>query len=235
VGNSQKDASHGLHLTGSSPGAWGTQFKEIFHGKYNRFIPTCVGNSYFTMTFFMRITGSSPRAWGTHNYVPAGYGHNWFIPRCVGNSQLIHWAGQFRLVHPHVRGELNNVSGNVHNNTGSSPHAWGTLCKRPGIQDKRWFIPRCVGNSNCIDFWSGGNPGSSPHAWGTRQCNDTCPAYLWFIPTCVGNSMLEGGILAYRLVHPHMRGELICKTCICPGIGGSSPHAWGTRWQALLP
>ena len=96
---------------GSSPRVWGTHRVAVAHTFIDRFIPTCVGNSYRSPQLFLCLpvhphmcgelrsssswnlfdTGSSPYVWGTHQF-PLGSLQSWrFIPTCVGNS-----LGSFR-------------------------------------------------------------------------------------------------------------------------------------------
>ena len=111
---------------GSSPRVWGTpQYKSnALH--YQRFIPTCVGNSYEQSLVLIQHSvhphvcgellviypiiicpaGSSPRVWGTlgpHLFYPK---HHRFIPTCVGNSYTPDFVLNLISVHPHVCGEL---------------------------------------------------------------------------------------------------------------------------------
>ena len=73
--------------TGSSPRAWGILWRQGMDMKKDRFIPTCVGNTFRVVSLYQASTvhphvrgeyprpnpgasssvGSSPRAWGIHN------------------------------------------------------------------------------------------------------------------------------------------------------------------------
>ncbi len=112
-------------LLGSSPRAWGTPHSQQADPLSGRFIPTCVGNTveqseqlvpasvhphvrgehHWNRSANIRKSGSSPRAWGTHNDAAIVGNSGRFIPTCVGNTQPRSSRGQFRPVHPHVRGE----------------------------------------------------------------------------------------------------------------------------------
>ncbi len=133
-------------IVGSSPRAWGTHAVRNIDKGYQRFIPTCMGNSFPRYSRGAPIPvhphvhgelspdqsensssfGSSPRAWGT--LIP---GRNFdlfyrFIPTCMGNSSLQHESGLHGPVHPHVHGELRSAIDAVDFRFGSSPRAWGT-------------------------------------------------------------------------------------------------------------
>ena len=90
---------------GSSPRAWGTGDLTLIAQAYQRFIPTCVGNSTTLpdrpritpvhphvrgeqdrrITIQQESTGSSPRAWGTAMESFVKCQKSRFIPTCVGN------------------------------------------------------------------------------------------------------------------------------------------------------
>ena len=91
-----------------------------------RFIPTCVGNSIWTLhplpletvhphvcgeLLLSGITaatmaGSSPRVWGTLFPWRFSIIIERFIPTCVGNSEVVGLIPGEVPVHPHVCGEL---------------------------------------------------------------------------------------------------------------------------------
>ncbi len=193
---------------GSSPRAWGTRPRHSYCQRGNRFIPTCVGNTWarpavwpassvhphvrgehdIARVLVPVVPGSSPRAWGTRMVNVSPGAQSRFIPTCVGNTVGQHVGGRVDAVHPHVRGEHvpeYQKRGAVH---GSSPRAWGTqLIRGAGFDDHR-FIPTCVGNT----------PGAQ------RQHR--------------GDS-----------VHPHVRGEHASRMLGPSSFTGSSPRAWGTR------
>ena len=115
-----------LQPCGSSPHAWGTPAPMVQGSLYQRFIPTCVGNTLSGRTFSSRNSvhphmrgehlaswtcwsnsfGSSPHAWGT---------------RTTPTTPLPGGA-----VHPHMRGEHQYKADSRTLIIGSSPHAWGT-------------------------------------------------------------------------------------------------------------
>ena len=71
--------------------------------------------------------------------------------------------------------------------------------------------------------------GSSPRAWGIRS--DSCHKLLVnrFIPTCVGNTPAQIRGHAFKMVHPHVRGEYFGKAPLHGTQFGSSPRAWGIQ------
>ena len=91
---------------GSSPRAWGTPPGSRYRTRADRFIPTCMGNSWGSATLTPQGTvhphvhgeltstsrdaatksGSSPRAWGTLPPPRMGRTPVRFIPTCMGNS-----------------------------------------------------------------------------------------------------------------------------------------------------
>ena len=115
-----------LSSAGSSPRVWGTHVAGGPFGRYNRFIPACVGNSLpqselkTTYTVHPRVCGelllslssidpdygSSPRVWGTRSAYVALRGRARFIPACVGNSLPGPTSVSSPPVHPRVCGEL---------------------------------------------------------------------------------------------------------------------------------
>ena len=216
---------------GSSPHAWGIPGNLPLDFFLQRFIPTCVGNTFAALMRSSRSSvhphmrgeydqrviravaayGSSPHAWGIRAGGPQGPGG------CP--------------VHPHMRGEYFLWTRSPQPCDGSSPHAWGIPpCRRPGCGQRR-FIPTCVGNTesekrltrhgSVHPHMRGEYPwpqvtarkpcGSSPHAWGIPNDTLTHMRSFRFIPTCVGNTPPGGMTTCARSVHPHMRGEYLFK------------------------
>ena len=152
---------------GSSPHAWGTRRLPGRVHEVPRFIPTCVGNSFYDVSDSISFTvhphmrgelertrwsrtvesGSSPHAWGTRQVRRRCRGRDRFIPTCVGNSWNWRTRDSTRTVHPHMRGELCFPLVVKKMSDGSSPHAWGTLSNAEYSADRIRFIPTCVGNS----------------------------------------------------------------------------------------
>ena len=193
--------------------------------------------------------GSSPHAWGTHisNFVSRKRSR--FIPTCVGNTERKPLDDPEAPVHPHMRGEHTLCSTLTSPDIGSSPHAWGTHRLHIILYPSCRFIPTCVGNT-AWPHGPRGRPtvhphmrgehdhdafvvlhqvGSSPHAWGTQRASCCSQSECRFIPTCVGNTGLSLPGMNAEAVHPHMRGEHLCRSVPSSMNYGSSPHAWGTQ------
>ncbi len=143
---------HLVRLNGSPPHAWGIPNTPLLNSSFERFTPTCVGN-----TFELKIGLQGKR----------------FTPTCVGNtSQIIgfrlgkavhpHMRGEYagticfafrRAVHPHMRGEYGLFLGLDLVALGSPPHAWGIRRKGGRNMSSHWFTPTCVGNTfSCKTF-----------------------------------------------------------------------------------
>ena len=130
---------------GSSPRAWGKDYRQVYVRARERIIPTCVGKSEQAPTppgqgtdhphvrgekvswggkFLFRI-GSSPRAWGKGVSCADPAGFTRIIPTCVGKRRFVPQHAHGVADHPHVRGE--KEAGGLLNGVGdgSSPRAWG--------------------------------------------------------------------------------------------------------------
>jgi len=136
-----------LLVVGSSPRMWGTPPVPLIGDTSNRFIPTHVGNTYFSQRINCDYSvhphacgehvimhcgntmyyGSSPRMWGTHipdHTIPH---YHRFIPTHVGNTCRPHVRGVLAAVHPHACGEHPACPRPSPGMAGSSPRMWGTL------------------------------------------------------------------------------------------------------------
>ena len=158
-------------------------------------------------------------------------------------------------VHPHMRGEHRDAADANMLIIGSSPHAWGTRAIEGVCILRSRFIPTCVGNTPWHSAPCALAPvhphmrgehawglaqrarviGSSPHAWGTHRGGNGEQEIRRFIPTCVGNTRIDAQSIPLLAVHPHMRGEHHGHLTPKVGVGGSSPHAWGTRKWCSIP
>ena len=197
-----------LHLYGSSPRVWGTQYLKYNHLLEVRFIPTRVGNSDYSDLVTVQqavhphacgelpihnkrikvLFGSSPRVWGTPIPLPTAACKSRFIPTRVGNSTEVPTIKIDLPVHPHACGEL--------------------IIQSPNY-------------NFCF--------GSSPRVWGTQNVFLSNLEKIRFIPTRVGNSVTVGQVFYLRSVHPHACGELLYTHLLhCKEIG-SSPRVWGTH------
>ena len=132
---------------------------------------------------------------------------------------------------------------------GSSPHTRGTRRPRVRSHKTRRFIPACAGNAAGADPRTGpasvhprmrgervrwaaapsSISGSSPHVRGMPACRFNSIDPDRFIPACAGNASRISATCSATPVHPRMRGERSRKTGERAPVGGSSPHARGTR------
>ena len=233
-----------------------------------RFIPTPVGNTDASPRSHSRspvhphargehdfgvvdqqvFVGSSPRPWGTPQAEPRQAGGRRFIPTPVGNTPSDRSRSRSTAVHPHARGEHDQVWPVCGSTYGSSPRPWGTLYSVAIDLLEERFIPTPVGNtisgsliSRCSSVHphargehrrlSHGKPavgGSSPRPWGTPHVRRACADPSRFIPTPVGNTFVRWHPAGKFPVHPHARGEHMPATWPASDMAGSSPRPWGT-------
>ena len=204
--------NNSMCCTGSSPRAWGTQFRQMLLARQARFIPTGVGNTDEAdgidpanavhphgrgEHLCPRLggggcSGSSPRAWGTLELALVLLVKVRFIPTGVGNTSSSVVSTNTGAVHPHGRGEHFNGFNFKHSAIGSSPRAWGTLVYRLFAYYKIRFIPTGVGNTIAFYITHFNPSGSSPRAWGTRVKLSDSQIVRRFIPTGVGNTLRSG-------------------------------------------
>ena len=172
----------------------------------SRFIPACAGNAIRTLLCLRRIT--------VH-------------PRMRGERAATNAKERSRSVHPRMRGERTATVVPSLSETGSSPHARGTLLPLTGSRDMLRFIPACAGNAKAGESRTSSltvhprmrgerafnrralqnNSGSSPHARGTLIQFGPNTLLLRFIPACAGNADAGRFPLIGDAVHPRMRGE----------------------------
>ena len=166
----------------------------------------------------------------------------------MGNTAEVRRSPSLPAVHPHVRGEHQELDIFIVQLDGPSPRAWGTLTcffRSPGLHRS---IPTCVGNTRRTTLngpWptvhphvrgehasekSGGfvHSGPSPRAWGTPSRVPMGAISNRSIPTCVGNTDYSGRPPSPGAVHPHVRGEHFSNVEQTLKIRGPSPRAWGT-------
>ena len=193
------------------------------------------GERYCALMWRVYETGSSPQAWGTRCRQTTYREAPRFIPTGVGNAQgpVSRWRRP--AVHPHRRGERFTQVGESYSLDGSSPQAWGTL----RIILSRWMCgtvhPHRRGERVFPVARSTPSIGSSPQAWGTPDLLHLKSGEWRFIPTGVGNAQLTAPRTKTRAVHPHRRGERSQEGARNAAAAGSSPQAWGTPVNALLP
>ena len=122
--------------SGSSPRLWGTPSIQYARGRFERFIPTSVGNTQCARRRTGTERGSSPRLWGTRGRNKELIPLRRFIPTSVGNTHCEVPACPADTVHPHVCGEHRLVIFSKASIFGSSPRLWGTLLSDGQSLDK---------------------------------------------------------------------------------------------------
>ncbi len=157
----------GRQTVGSSPRMWGTLLLDLADLGRERFIPTHVGNTWWTArrrssgpvhphacgehlyapAAEVWQTGSSPRMWGTQHRGPVCFFLNRFIPTHVGNTSSSPTLPPAGSVHPHACGEHHLVGVRFTREHGSSPRMWGTLLVAWLEAEIARFIPTHVGNT----------------------------------------------------------------------------------------
>ena len=193
--------------------------------------------------------GSPPRAWGRQRPADVGYRPARFTPTCVGKTRRVRLSRQPPAVHPHVRGEDENMLDTASDVNGSPPRAWGRRRPRSRRAGSPRFTPTCVGKTPSPsvgssartvhphvrgeDGYVGLSPladrGSPPRAWGRPPAYTEFVGRQRFTPTCVGKTPSLVASYQSKSVHPHVRGEDFLTLSIRPRFNGSPPRAWGRR------
>ena len=152
-----------------------------------------------------------------------------------------------------MRGEHLLYCSSLSKNSGSSPHARGTLPFGIRLRDLAGIIPACAGNTlrrtpSSIsrrdhprmrgEHKSGWialptSSGSSPHARGTPLVGVGVGLLQGIIPACAGNTSPRSRRRCSTKDHPRMRGEHGSMAAFSSLSTGSSPHARGTRFGRL--
>ena len=135
--------------------------------------------------------------------------------------------------------------------SGSPPHAWGSQLEPHGNSPMGRFTPTRVGitsqpraslaasavhphtrgDHSILTAHSRNRNGSPPHAWGSLEYA-VYRLYKWrFTPTRVGITELLITHFSPPPVHPHTRGDHFISSLLFFYIGGSPPHAWGSRFD----
>ena len=135
-----------MNTNGSSPRMWGTQQRMVARLSSRRFIPTHVGNTFFSGSAIDEdavhphacgehalnshpdgdVIGSSPRMWGTLDSGLYRMAYHRFIPTHVGNTGCLAFSFLVFSVHPHACGEHGISPVQLVQYHGSSPRMWGT-------------------------------------------------------------------------------------------------------------
>ncbi len=193
---------------GSSPRVWGIRNSAgIRFGRW-RFIPTCVGNTWFcdrhrpAVSVHPHVCGEYPTASATRTR------HSGSSPRVWGIRLQLHRPAMPRPVHPHVCGEYRLTYCWCIPHFGSSPRVWGILRRAYESDACRPVHPHVCGE----------------YAVGDQHCRRPDR----FIPTCVGNTWAGLRRSRARPVHPHVCGEYVFRGPLRATFKvGSSPRVWG--------
>ena len=180
------------------------------------------------------VDGSSPRTWGTDLLRVHCRGGPRFIPTHVGNRAPSPRARAARPVHPHARGEQENIRNRVSSTSGSSPRTWGTAGSPLSKSTRSSVHPHARGEQSFWVIAPDSRIGSSPRTWGTGELSAVRAASSRFIPTHVGNSWGIMGMPCGMAVHPHARGEQSSAPSPASAPRGSSPRTWGTASFRIL-
>ena len=247
-----------------------------------RFIPTCGGEHGVRAPAPFAVDGSSPRAWGTrgslaarqplttvHSHVRGGTtlrsltrtpGVIRFIPTCVGNTKR-RMVTKYVLgaVHPHVRGEHDELLDRSCRRSSVHPHVRGEHCTAAVAMMRSAVHPHVRGEHGRHLRCSRNKCGSSPIVrGGTSQDFSLTPTQRRrFIPTCVGNTSMSCSLLLRddgssprawgtpicscsprrtKRVHPHVRwGTRPSDFAYSAGIAVHPLRAWGTRQFRASP
>ncbi len=216
---------------GSSPHARGTHVGRGAWSDQDGIIPACAGNTSpsqakaWTPRDHPRMrgehtpnpqstpnsAGSSPHARGTRLRKKSPKRSGGIIPACAGNTCDFCLMLASRGDHPRMRGEHPPPVSSTTANSGSSPHARGTLRCHYSLASVSGIIPACAGNTPARSTFGSAiwdhprmrgehawsvfvlttYPGSSPHARGTPAVASGSPASSGIIPACAGNTCLR--------------------------------------------
>ena len=252
---------------GSPPRAWGRRAGGLGPARPVRFTPTCVGTTlrrpgtrrWRTVHPHVRgddiqqnearryLGGSPPRAWGRQRRRRHRLALRRFTPTCVGTTSPRSSPSGSRPVHPHVRGDDDQLLREAGMQFGSPPRAGGRPRGGAGDAHQQRFTPTCVGTTGAGRRCKPSSPvhphvrgddglspwlaavvaGSPPRAWGRRVRVKHAGQRGRFTPTCVGTTTRAGECSPALTVHPHVRGDdMRTISTISPPVG-SPPRAWG--------
>ncbi len=121
IGNNTIQISHVSvhpHVRGDNPTGLGMPVNVTVH-------PHVRGDNVELPWMMKKPPGSPPRAWGQCIESLLHYDHHWFTPTCVGTMNTRRPCQQKPSVHPHVRGDNNELITEPQAMHGSPPRAWG--------------------------------------------------------------------------------------------------------------
>ena len=198
---------------GSSPRVWGLRATDKGNRVLFRFIPTCVGFTFFCF-FHIGNTSVHPHVCGVYGCTP--FEHLFvfrFIPTCVGFTHTTQrCASSF---------------------TGSSPRVWGLHFAPLHPRKQPRFIPTCVGftlsrRDKMVEI-----TGSSPRVWGLRLSKFFDGVQHRFIPTCVGFTDIPWTVMRRLSVHPHVCGVYAVRSMVS-NLSSVHPHVCGVYTEIKL-
>jgi len=187
VGKTAELKRRGLEAVGTPPHAWGKHCGKQITRISHRYTPTCVGktqlihdnlndvqvhphmrgeNSVYSGNCVI-IRGTPPHAWGKRRQRSGSRGPCRYTPTCVGKTPNFAKLSDLFTVHPHMRGENEQIHDSLSPQRGTPPHAWGKRHIHAGNE-----LPA----------------GTPPHAWGKRWRQPGCGAKRRYTPTCVGKT-----------------------------------------------
>jgi len=224
---------------GSPPRAWGRHSTEMPRTCRPRFTPTCVGTARGKLVqhwqwsvhphvrgdgtvaglFPANGVGSPPRALGRQGRVQEGQWQGRFTPTCVGTAADRPAPPASTPVHPHVRGDGDDVGYLL---------GVGTASVSRMEFSQATVHPHVRGDGFLAGGAAAGRFGSPPRAWGRPQRALHDSPRPRFTPTCVGTATWLAPQLATPPVHPHVRGDGARPYHWTHDTTGSPPHAWWT-------
>ena len=194
-------------LCGLSPRVWGSRSIGMPKSKWERSIPTCVGqphpyeSAFCVLKVYPHVCGAavlffetlepfqglSPRVWGSQILSVRMNHSRRSIPTCVGQPGAGGgWIVRVE-VYPHVCGAAAGVISSIGEMGGLSPRVWGSLRDHVSIDT----VDRSI-------------------------------------PTCVGQPILRRWRSWQRAVYPHVCGAALDRMHKQHSVMGLSPRVWGS-------
>ena len=136
---------------GSPPRAWGQCTRTTPIWLSSRFTPTGVGTMRGARRVHRRAPGSPPRAWGQSLLDEDDPAHRRFTPTGVGTICATSAVANCTAVHPHGRGDNDDMMFLDARATGSPPRAWGQCALSNVAATSTRFTPTGVGTIRAGD------------------------------------------------------------------------------------
>ncbi len=209
--------------------------------------PHARGDHGSTALTARETSGSPPRPWGPHPRQPTSDGASRFTPTPVGTTPATAHCSGPGPVHPHARGDHGSIKTREGGPPGSPPRPWGPLKGVVRHLGDVRFTPTPVGTTGWAAPGDGSQPvhphargdhaprsppatsrsGSPPRPWGPRRRDRAIRQRRRFTPTPVGTTGAPPRRAATATVHPHARGDHVCRSAIMSSRFGSPPRPWG--------